>query len=93
MSKIVAKPLLVGPANCTVVCGLPWRRLRDAMLARGVPRVFVGRSGCFRAEDVEAELVRAPLTDTELTGEITVAAYTDPAEELRRRLGLRRRTG
>lgn len=58
MTNRDAVPLLVGPANCEAVLGVPWRRARDLAIALGVRRVKLGRALVLPAAELLAALER-----------------------------------
>lgn len=78
-------PLLIGPGNALAVTGIPWRRLRDNAASLGVATVRVGK----------ATLVPAAAFMAALEAQCAKPAdpsLADPTAELRRRLGLVRRS-
>lgn len=83
---VVVAPLLVGPANALAATGLPWRWLRDFWAARG--RSFVG-AGYKRAIPAAALLDELAASGVDPAGPpLADAAPADPAEVVRRALGL-----
>lgn len=76
-------PLLVGPGNALLVCGAPWRWVRDAASSLGVPFVEHGRKRLIPAAALLDALSRSKATDTP-------ANDADPADAVRAMLALRR---
>jgi hypothetical protein len=80
-------PIVIGPANCLAATGWPWRWIRDTAPRLGVPLLVVGRKQGVRADLLLAALERAGATATSAEQPM---AHADPAEAIRRSLGLRR---
>lgn len=57
-------PVLVGPANCVAVLGVPWRRARDAGRRAGLTPVRIGKAGCYRVAELLAALEADAAPDT-----------------------------
>jgi hypothetical protein len=85
--RFAAAAVLVGPANAEIVLGVPWRRAREAAARAGLRPVRVGVAGCFRVAELLAalECEPAPLRSAE-------PEPADPAEQVRRALGKKRRS-
>jgi hypothetical protein len=80
-------PLIVGPANARAATGWPWRWCRDFWESRGRSFVGQGRKRGIPAAELLAELSR---TDAAALS-VAPAPPADPAERVRRELGLSRR--
>ena len=83
--------IAIGPKNCVATLGIPWRRAKEFAAARGLePMGRIGRAKLYDAQELMAAAREAVRTEAEPS---TALASTpaDPAEEIRRRLGLRRR--
>jgi hypothetical protein len=78
--------LLIVPRNCESTTGLPWRRVVRFGDAHGLRKHRIGRSYAFLADDLLAALRAEDAPANE-------ADPVDPAEAVRRKLGLRRRDG
>lgn len=83
----LAAPVLVGPSNAEAVVGVPWRRVREAAARAGLRPIRVGVAGCFRVSELLAalECEPAPLRSSE-------PEPADPAEQVRKALGKKRRS-
>ncbi len=84
-------PLLLGPANCESAVGLPWRFVRDHAPELGVPIIGTGRKRCVRAD-----LFIEALERSGAGGDLPSVAKAepeplDPAEAVRRAIGVSRR--
>lgn len=79
-------PITIGPGNALAATGFPWRWVRDQAEALGVPFV-----GCARKRGVRADLFLAALEQQ--GAKPSTPEPVDHAEQLRARLGKRRRTG
>lgn len=94
MADAKVAPILLGPANAEAATGLPWRWCRDFAAAHGVRFVGSGKKRALIASEFVAALERAsasPAPATEPANDDAV--QVDHAEELRRRLGKRKRVG
>jgi len=78
-------PLYIGPANCEAVVGLPWRRVRDHARELGLPLVQLGKTRLVPADALAA--LRARVVASESAGPLE---HVDAAEQIRRRLGVKR---
>lgn len=82
-------PLLIGPGNALAAVGAPWRWVRDTARELGVRFVGAGKKRFVPAAEFLAALERGGRTVEDLE---TLAVASDPAEAVRRALGLTRRT-
>lgn len=82
-TRSVVAALLLGPGNCEAALGVPWRRVRDDAIERGVRRVRVGHALLVPA----AEYIASLQDEGQPAASERVAE--DPAQALRTRLGLR----
>ena len=85
----MVSPLCIGPGNALAAVGAPWRWCRDTAHDLGVPLVGTKRRQLIPAGDFLAALKAAKVE----AGAPLDIVYADPAAEIRRRLGLRRRFG
>lgn len=78
-------PLFLGPANSEAATGCSWRWVRDMSRTLGVPLLRAGKKQLVDAAKFQAalEVLAGDSTNSE------VAVGSDPAAELRKRLGLR----
>jgi len=85
-----ASALFVGPLNSQAVMGLPWRRVRDHARELGIPLVPFGKALLVPASAL-LEALRARQAATPPVGDPEASNDTlDPAESIRRRLGVQR---
>jgi hypothetical protein len=77
--------LFIGPRNAETVIGAPYRWVRDTAARLGVRSVRQGRKSL-----IPAEAFRAALEAEVVALSTTAPTATDPAEAIRRSLGMRR---
>jgi len=85
-SAVHVLPVVIGPGNALAATGWPWRHVRDHAEALGVPFVGAGRKRGVRADLFLAALERQG-------AQPATPDAVDQAEQLRARLGKRRRVG
>lgn len=76
-------PLLVGPANCEAMTGMPWRHIRDHAEELGLTFVSVGNKRAIVAADLLVALAGRASREA-------APAEVDELEAMRRRLGKQR---
>lgn len=75
-------PLLLGPKNCELMTGLPWRFVRDHARELGIAPLKVGKKLCVPADAFMRALQGVTVVESD------AVELADPAAALRARLGL-----